>query len=221
MIQDLISLGGYSIYNISIANKLGLNAAVYISALINTSAGSNVVDRKLINRITTIPEIEQYVLDKQLSKIGLILIDKKNKDSISVDYQIFTALILDDDKLSKDLPIVTKKKTKTDVMKEELRKYISSTDSQIRDAYTDWIDSVFQKQGWMSKKSVTVAQDVLKNYDLNSVHEILSIATMGGYRDMNWAVEQFENNKNKKKKFNISTEPVNQTSSIGFSSEIF
>lgn len=220
MIQDLISLGGYSIYNISIANKLGLNAAVYISALLNTLT-NNIVDRNLIQRITTIPEIEQYVLDKQLSKIGLIIIDGKNKDSISIDYQIYTALVLEDDKLSKELPVVTKKKTKTDAMKEELRKYITSTDSQLRDAYSDWIDSVFQKQGWMSKKSVTVAQDVLKNYDINSAYEILSIATMGGYRDMNWAVEQFENNKNKRKKFNISTEPINQTSSIGFSSEIF
>ena len=51
----------------------------------------------------------------------------------------------------------TKKKTKAEAIKDEMKSFVIATNQELREAYFDWIDSVFAKQGWMSKKSVVSA----------------------------------------------------------------
>ena len=121
---------------------------------------------------------------------------------------------------------MVKKKTKKDAIKDDLKTLIHATNGELRDAYSSWIDAVFERQGWMSKKSVEVGQELIDRYterNLDFAIEILTIAAVGGYRDIQWAIDEYEKNKGKQKTkdtftFNNEFEPKKR---IDLAQEVF
>ena len=121
-----------------------------------------------------------------------------------------------------DLAKPKKSKTKAEKIIENLKENIITTNPELRQAYFDWIDAVYSKVGWMSKKAVEVGErlvDENSNHNLDIALKIVEIATVNGYKDMTWAVDLFK--KNYQPTYAIKPVNVPQERATGFGSEVF
>lgn len=235
MLIDLLSMANYNSYNVNLANIIGLHEAIYISELINinekaikknkiSDEGYFTVDRKYITSRTTLDKKEQLEIDKTLNNLKIIHI-ADNVNVISIDLQVLTGIIMSaDEKLTKDISSIVNKKqkrTKQQVICDELKKNIVTTNSELIDAYSNWIDSVIAKDGWMSKQAVISAQQLIdanSNRNLDVALKIISIASINGYRDMQWAVNKYYQEFKNSFTSNINTQP---THVVQVSGEVF
>ena len=90
-----------------------------------------------------------------------------------------------------------KKSTKAEMIRQNLKNNILTTNEELRNAYCEWIDSVSHKRGYMAKKAVIEGQkivDQFSNHDLDVALKIIGIATVNSYVDMNWAINNYKQN---------------------------
>ncbi len=211
MLIDLLSMDNYVQYNIKIAEILGLHPAIYISELLNInekavrkakiSDNCFIVDRNYIQKRTTLSKDEQKEIDTMLLNLGILKKSVDNEDGLTLDLTILTSLVSAEPLSVKSLEKVIaasapkRKRTKAEAIIDNLKTNIQATNQELRDAYCDWIDAVYAKQGWMSVKSVTVGQKTVDNYcdhNLDLALHILEIASLHGYRDIQWAINKYE-----------------------------
>ena len=240
MLLDLISQTNYSSYNITIANMFGLEIAVYLNVILDINSKaikkkkiSNsyfTVDREYIKQITTIDEDKQKEIDKKLIKLGIIENTDKN-NMISLNISVLTSMIMaEDEKLVSDISKIVRSRSSTKTKKEyemlALKDYVKTNNEELKNAYYDWIESVFAKQGWMSKKSITQGQELVDNFsnhNLDIALTILEIASISGYRDINWAINRYKDNYNILYKTDLTQENIKSAkdSSINFTGDVF
>lgn len=216
----------YIICNTSLIRELGLECAVYLSEILNqcNSEYYTTIDRNAIYDRIYLSIQEQLELDKKLLDLNLI---KKQSDTIFVQInQLCDFLDVQTNVQIVNQPIKEKsaKPTKAEkrelVNKNRLKAYVRTTNSELRDAYAKWIDSVFAKQGWMSDAAVIIAQDEVDKYtdrDLDLALEILKIAAINGYRDITWAINYYDKNKST---FALNSKTATDTP-ITLSDEVF
>ena len=239
MLIDLVSQSNYNSYNISLAKIIGLHPAIYINTLlsinykaINKQKLTNdeyfCIDRTYVKSITTFDIEEQQTIEKFLKELGIL---KKQEDedsnSLYLDISVLTSIMMsENESLVSDIQKITtsksKKRTKAEVIKSELQNYVTATNQELREAYFDWIDSVYAKQGWMSKKSVVAAQKIIdefSNRNLDVALKVIEIASISGYRDMSWAVNTYKSNYSVQ--YRVPQNRTNQDYSVGISSEEF
>lgn len=187
------------------------------------------VDRNYVQSITTFDVSEQIEIETLLINLG-ILRKQENEESnaLFLDVSMLTSIMMSENEtLVSDIQKVTavttksKKKTKTEAIKDEMKSFVIATNQELREAYFDWIDSVFAKQGWMSKKSVVSAQQIIDEFshrNLDVALKVIEIASISGYRDMTWAVNTYKSNYNVQYRV-----PQNRTAenNVGISSEVF
>lgn len=210
MLIDLLSMDNYVNYNIQFAQILGLHAAIYVSELLNinekavrknkTKDGYFTVDREYIKKRTTLDLAEQKELDTFLLNLGILKQDKDSKNVLTLDLTILTSLVSAEPATVKDLEKLVKsakpkKRTKSAVIADTLKEKVLVENEELKEAYYDWIDAVMHKQGWMSTVSVTSAPKVIDAYcdhNLDLALELLKIASINGYRDIQWAINTYE-----------------------------
>lgn len=238
MLLDLLSMDNYVSYNIKVAEILGLHSAIYLSELMNindkairkskTKDNFFTVDRKYITKRTTLSVEEQIKIDKQFFEIGLLKVDESCKNTMTLDMAVLTTMLSGDEKAISDLKklvkSVSKPKTQTKMQEqcELMKTYIRTTNTELYEAYCDWIDSVYAKLGWMSKKAVVFGEDLIdetSNHDLDVALKILDIATVNGYKDMTWAVKMY--NDNYKPSYRVGANSIPQPRSEALSEEVF
>lgn len=212
MLIELLSPGNYISFNIKLANVIGLHSAIYLSELLNINEkairknkitkDAFILDREYIRNRTTLSIEEQFVIEKTLFKIG-ILKQCESSNSIQLDITALTSIMMsaDEDLLRDITKIVDLKKnskqSKAEKINLELKTNIITTNPKLRAAYYEWIDAVQSKDGFLHKKAVTSAQSLLEETCKNNTEEaikILEIATINGYRDMAWAVNNYKKN---------------------------
>lgn len=240
MLIDLISQANYNSYNVSLAKIVGLHPAIYINTLlsINSKAINKqkltndeyfCVDRNYVQSVTTFDVEEQIQIETLLINIG-ILKKQENQESntLFLDVSMLASIMMsENESLVSNIQKVTaavskpKRKTKSDAIKEEMKGFVTATNQELREAYFDWIDSVYAKQGWMSKKSVISAQQVIDEFshrNLDVALKVIEIAAISGYRDMTWAVNTYKSNYSVQYRVpqNNAKESV-----VGISNEIF
>ena len=215
MFVDLLNSYNYLMVNMSAIKIFGLNISVYSAELLNIYKKSYMkkrliedkffeVDRKLIKEHTSLTEEEQLACDVNLKKINLIsYLKEDNPNIISFDLEAFASLITSEDmklikRISDNVKINSPKGTK-EAQKEailtNLKTHIDNDSQELNGALSEWVDSVYSKQGWMSKKSIEVFQQVLYNYakgNLKTALRIVEIATINGWRDFTWAINDYE-----------------------------
>lgn len=232
MFNQLLGQNNYRSYNIKIANTFGLEAAVYLEELIseyNSLKESDVyfhINREYIKAITTLSVDTQRSIDKIFNSVNIVSIE--DNDTIKINYSTLINLFNDkNEEISAQISLQpVKKRTKTDVIKDELKLLIKTDNGELRDAYASWIDSVFAKQGWMSKKSVELGQKLIDEYskrNLDIAIELLDIASVGGYRDIQWAINSYEENLKKRvSKIPITVQKVFETKKkVELAQEVF
>jgi hypothetical protein len=211
MLIELLSMSNYVSYNIKLAELLGLHAAIYISELMNITdkairksvLNDNYfkLQREYITKRTTLDEKEQLEIEQNLIKLG-ILEKGETEDDLSLNLTTLTTLLMSTDEQLidnvKKLATIrnkTPKATKAQKIKDELKTNIVTDNSELREAYSEWIDAVYAKQGWMSKKAVIAAQNVVDNFsnrNLDIALKLLEIASINGYRDLEWAINVYK-----------------------------
>jgi hypothetical protein len=227
MLIDLISMSNYGYYNIQIANMLGLETAVYLGILLDINSKAIrknkitdnyfTVDRKYITSRTTLNEDKQVAIEKTLKDIGILTISEESKNSFNINISaLYTIIGEDDSTVIKDIKKIVSKKansrSKADAIKDTLKANIVTSNEELRMAYCDWIDAVYAKQGWMSKKSVVSAQTLIDDFadhNLDVALKIIEIASINGYRDMEWALNNYKQNFNVK--YKVSKQMVPDT----------
>lgn len=211
MLLDLLSMDNYASYNIKVAEIFGLHPAIYLSELMNinekavrkskiTGEETFTIDRKYIEKRTTLSKAEQLKIDQSFKEIGLLKVDNDNQNTMSLDITVLTTIISGGKPLIKELKLITaktskNKRTKDEVIKDELKNHIQTTNPELYSAYCDWIDAVYAKQGWMSARSVKVAQKDIDDYsdrNLDVALKIIDIAATRGYREMEWAINVYK-----------------------------
>lgn len=233
MLFDLLSTDMYVSYNCLLAHTLGLNAAIYISELVNInrkairknllSNGFFKIDRSYIEQRTTLKKEEQESLDKSLEEINILSIGD-SKDFLKVNMDSLTGLMLEKNKkiVEETSKIVKRgRPSKKDAILKALKAYITTPNNELKEIYYNWIDAVMEKQGWMSKDSVIEGQNVVNNFcgeSLESKIKLVKIASIGGLRDMNWAINEYK--KNQSSSINNFKAP-NINSFNGLSNEVF
>lgn len=244
MLIDLLSTSNYVSYNIQLAELFGLHSAIYISELMNINDKAirkNKVDanyfklqRDYIKSRTTLDEKEQMAIEDNLIKIGVL--ERKSQNELSLNITTLTTIMMSpDETLLEDIKSITKKPrkskrvTKAEAIKENLKASIITDNEELREAYSCWIDAVYTKDGWMTVDAVQAAQEVIdnaSNRDLDIALSILKIARINAYRDMTWAVNYYQKQNNinyrvkNTKSYNNPT-PINDNKPVKLSSEVF
>lgn len=222
---DLLSTDMYVSYNIKLAQILDLQSAIYISELININrkaieknklkeGGFFKIDRNYIEERTTLKREDQKSIDANLKSIKLISIGESS-DLLKVDMDILTSLLLGKKEIVTEVvqPVKRGRPSKQEIVIRALKANVETTNVELRQAYEDWIDAVCAKQGWMTKTHVIEGEKSINKYnkekDLDIALEILRIATLGGYRDMEWAIRDYE------KKLKNSSTTNNASTRVG------
>ena len=226
MLIELLSMSNYVHFNVKLAEILGLHTAIYLGQItdINEKAIRKnkvdenffTIDREYITKRTTIPEKEQKEIENNLIKIGILERSDKDANTLLLNLTVLTSILMSpDEDLLKNIENLAKpKKTKTKAEKiiENLKENIITTNPELRQAYFDWIDAVYSKDGFMTKAAVIAAQgniDKFSNRNLDIALKVLEIATINGYRDITWAINNY--NKDYKVGYSVAPQPAVRT----------
>jgi hypothetical protein len=221
-------MSNYVSFNIRLAEILGLHTAIYLSELTNinekairkskTEDNFFQLDREYIKSRTTLSIQEQVEIENKLSKVGILERNEIYPDKMYLNVETLIAILKSpDEDLVKEVTKLTelkaeKKKRGRKTLPENLKSCISTTNEELRVAYSNWIDTIIAKQGWLSKQSIKEAEQIVdefSNRNLDVALKIIHIADTNGYRDMQWAVNSYQ--KNYKVSYHV---PITQTPSV-------
>ena len=182
MLIELLSTSNYVSFNIKLAELLGLHTAIYVSELMNIndkairkdkiSDSSFSLDREYVKKRTTLQIEEQLEIEDQLIKLGVVEKPTDDENCVTLHLNILTTIMMDPDeeligkikKLSSSKGNSKGKATKADAIRQNLKTNILSTNVELIEAYSDWIDAVYAKEGWMSKKAVMLGQQIVDDF---------------------------------------------------------
>lgn len=209
MLIDLLSMSNYVHFNVKLAHILGLNSAIYLGQLmdINEKAIRKekvdknffTIDREYITSRTTINEKEQKEIENNLIKIGVLERSADNANTLLLNITVLTSILMSpDEDLVKDISAISKPKprrTKAEAIKDSLKQNIVTTNIELRTAYCDWIDAVYEKDGFMTKQAVISAQSKVDEFcqrNLDIALKVIEIASVNAYRDITWAINNYK-----------------------------
>lgn len=242
MLIELLSPSNYVSFNIKLAEILGLHPAIYISELMNindkairkdkVNESSFSLDREYVHKRTTIPVEEQLDIEKNLIKLGIVEKPTDDTNCVILNINVLTTLLMStDEELIGNIKKLNKvksksgKTTKADAIRQTLKTNITTTNVELYEAYSEWIDSVYSKQGWMSKQAVVMGQGVVDDFakrNLDVALAVVNIAALHGYRDMTWAITKYKEQYQFRRDINIQhNQSVTPTSPVKLSSEVF
>ena len=79
-----------------------------------------------------------------------------------------------------------------------LKKSIEESDVILKDLYFDWIDAVYANpKGFLSQSGIKEMRKTLSDFtsDKKVEKEIIKIAIKNGYRNLDWAINEYQNSK--------------------------
>lgn len=216
MLLDLFRNDNYITINTKLVKLFGFEVSVYCSELMNilgkafkkdkVENGYIKVDRKYIEDKTTISLDAQIKCDKNLTKLNIVLVDSEDPNRLYINVEELARIITNEDEktlksLSKKISKTPKgtKLTKQQIIINELKNGINCSDETLTQYLRDWVDSVYAKPGgFLSKVAVTSFMSELMAYtngDLDTALEIVKIASIRGYKECQWAINIYEQNK--------------------------
>lgn len=212
MLIEILSQSNYKSFNIKIAHLLGLETAVYLNALIEINEkairkekisedGFFTLDRKYISDVTTLSDKKQLELDIILKESNILEVSKNN---IKINLNVLTSISMTtDESLVADLSTIRDKanyKTKNQFILHGVKQSIDEKlPGDLKEAYYEWLEAVNNRFGYVTKQMAIEAQkkvDAAATHDLNKAIDIVHIATANSWKDMKWAIQNYnENNK--------------------------
>lgn len=228
MLFELVATDNLVSYNITLAKLLGLEAAIHVSELINIyqkafrkaklkEDNMMKLDRDYIESRTTLDVKKQLNIEEKLAKLSIVIKHESDPNLIGIDIGIIEAMMKSEDEdIVKSIKKLARVRgasmaLKRDAMVSQLKLLITTDNVELKDAYFAWIDSAISKVGWLSKKSIINAQEIIdkfSNHNLDVALGVIEIAEINGYKDMQWAINAY--NKNYRPSYNLAPVQINQ-----------
>lgn len=249
MLIDLVSPSSYLMINKNSLQALGLNNAVYCSELLTIYKkvmkkekflpdNYFKVDRKYIESQTSLEVKDQLACDINLSKDGvnIIKINEFDPNIIYFDVERFSQILAADDsklidhiydkvKTSKPRGLAdAQKKTKEQMIIENLQKGINCSNPDVYKALCNWIESIYGAGKGMSKIQVTRFKDRLNEYcgnDSQKAIKIIDQAIASSYVNCDWAISLYERQAKTNPGTNQGVRKTEQRTTLKLSEEIF
>lgn len=217
----LDSLANNLSYNVKLSKMIGVISSAYISAICcflnkdnrNSEDSDFTINRSYITNISGLTKEEQLEAENILTHLKLIKVTKEaSLDKLKLDPQSIVDLIkeTDLDKINSIRESISNlrpassldaKEAKRKAIFENLKKCIHIQNEELSQAYKKWIDGVCgNPNGFLSSSSIEIFQKNIDNYakgNLTVALDLLEIATVGGYRDASWAINEYEKRKPK------------------------
>lgn len=214
-ILDLFSPDNYIMINKDAIKILGLNTAIYCSILssicskviaknkyVNTEKYFE-VDRKYIEKQTSLDTEEQLKCDLNLAKVNIVKIDENNPNILYFDTEIYASVLASENiKLLNNLSEKVKKENpkglKTASKKASIQAIKNSIECRTPEVITrlyTWIDSIYESGKGISKAQVKLFKDQLDDYcngDLNKAIKLLDLAISTNYTTFDWVKSSYE-----------------------------
>ncbi|MBO5423932.1 MAG: hypothetical protein J6A25_07800 [Lachnospiraceae bacterium] len=211
---DLLSQDNHILINVNIARTFGLSTAVYWGELLNVlgkvkskkthdEQGFFKLDRKYIEKKTTLSLEEQLLCDHYLVEACIIQPAENDTDTIRVDVEAMINLIANGDpkELEKLAKLVKKnKKTKTESRRAGILNNLKvgiKEPEPLKSALDNWVDAIFAAKKQMTAASRDIFIKVIKGYssDINVQLKVIEYATIQAYGVAEWAIKIYENAK--------------------------
>lgn len=211
-------------YNLEIAKIFGINSSIFLTCLdmeyCYQKRNNKILDNDAINlsrseiyERTALDDSQQVDIEFSLTECG-VLTTKPVQNSSSKNYYIVNFAQIDKIlKSSNPSDVISSEKanqfirgkrkeplSKRQTYINKLKTKIKVEDPIIQQYFVDWIDAVYTNpKGFLSDHSVLIAQQELMEYAKDSQDiqiKVLKEAIKGGYRDMTWAIKNYEENNN-------------------------
>jgi len=233
---EVLSGDSYGRYNIKLAKLTNLQTAVYWSCILNViskvvqkktydQSGYFILDRKYVERQTTLTTEEQGLCDKALEQLEVLKVDPTNENRVSVNLeQMLSLLISDDQKTLKTIGKIAKVSradkaaSKKEGVIHRLQNRIVEEDVELLEAYKRWIEAVYSK-GMQSNAQFDVFKATIEDYsdDKRVKLDLINTATSLAYKEAAWAIQMYEkNNKNVIKKVSTAQPKASLETVIDF-----
>lgn len=212
MLINLVSLSNYQSYNVVIAKTFGLYTAVYLNALIEINEKAIrknklekdhfLVDRNYIKERTTLSVSQQKEIEETLKQAKII--HKNGDDCIKVNVDVLYGIMMsEDESVLEDLSYLKEHKiSKKESILNAVKRHINGNyPDDMKLAYSEWLDVINNKFGFVSKQMILSAQKIVdeaSNHDADKAIEIIHIASANGWKDMKYAVKVYNQNTNNK-----------------------
>lgn len=209
MYIDLLDSKNYVLYNLTLAQKLGIYPAIVLSKLIALKSTDNKLDidfAELLNSTAVDLDNLQICIDLFI-KLKILDNYKQIEDksfTANFNEDLILAVISEDQpKVVNDLKSIVKavNKSKNGKMSQrqrrfmELKNKLQCPNEELLQAYRNWIDGVYENpKGFLSPSAIAIFQKTVDEFakgDLDLALKIIEIATVGGYRDATWAINVF------------------------------
>jgi hypothetical protein len=207
MFFELLAPNNTCTFNSSIANKYGLDCAIYLSELLRQYVGQSIqVDFASIRKRTTLSKQKQNAAKDKLISKGILIEDEDH--CIDIDIQkLLKEFAGNTDKIIVESGSFYEDNTAASLrISSALKKAVRSNNPQFREAMYNWIDTVRGKEGFLSKSQVQIAEDTVIRHcgnNLPQAIQLIEIATACAYKNIEWAWEQYTRDiQNNKKKSN-------------------
>lgn len=235
---DLFSNCNNACYNVRIAQLLGLNTAIYISEIANINSKALhkdkldknffVLDRKYLTERTTLTEKEQIKIEKNLFDSQILQKAEDDPDKLYLNIEVLIKVLTEkENALAAELQTAAKEKKPKKADKrayciENAKRVVTATDPFLRQAYFNWIETVYDKYNFISNATVFSAEAFVNSYSGGNTSIAIGLVNKAaslGYKDINYAVQYFKDEQATLK--NISkSKPIN-ASGILLSDEVF
>ena len=215
MLLDLIDTNNYAMYNIKLAQTIGLEAAVYCSQLLTIQSKAQrkkkmvgdyfCVDRDFIKRQTCLTNERQIALDAELVKLQVLKRDETNLDLLLVNIDILSSLIANEDidlQANLNQLFITdkqaKKEAKQQAIKQKLMASLKCPNVEMQVALGNWIDAVNANpkvppvNKVLLKKFYDDVNAYTKGEDLDLALWIINTSAAYGWRDAQWAIQRHQ-----------------------------
>ena len=233
MLIDFISNNNIGTYNIKFANIFGLETAVYLNELLNINEKAIRknkisdcyfhIDREYLQMRTTLCAETQISIENKLIELGIMIKPKDKIDDLKLDVVELVALLSSDDEDLKNgiekLAKLKKKKSKTESLSDNLKRFVNSGNEIVDEYLKQWVEEVVEKIGRFNKIGVIDGQDKIikfSNGDVNVAVEIIKIAAINGYKDMDWAINSYKEKHKDEKHLTIFGQNVNINKTLKF-----
>lgn len=230
MFVDLLNSYNYIMVNMDAIRVFGLHSAVYTSELLNIYKKAVLkkrlvkaidgdyfkVDRKFIEKRTTLSVDDQINCDVKLIQAGVLKQYNNDADTLKFDVELFASLIAEEDvklvqKTLRSVP-QTAKETKQSAIVTRLKESVVCSNLELLTAIRGWIDAIFAGPSpFLSLRQVELFQKTLNEYtkgDLDLALKVVELATVHAYKDCQWAINLVENSN---KPFSRQTATVRTT----------
>jgi len=216
MFTNVFDSGNSLIINCKSVELFGLNAAAFLTEAIAiqrkaTEKGKLVEDRftelnrKYITSRTSLSIEDQLVCELTLNSVGIVEKHPDKVNCIYVDLERYIEILSNEEAEAREkvkrraqiLSTMNVSKPAQLSIIEALKKSLDNEPCrELGEAMKDWIDGVYASpKGFLSLPAVKLFKETLYEYireDIQKGLDIVQLATIQGYMDCNWAINQYE-----------------------------